>query len=120
MNPLDDRLVEPHSFDRDRRLAGEKRHDLLVFMGELTALLLREVEVPVHDVPHDDRDTEKAPHCRVPGRKAPEVRALCHVGKAKRAPLAEQDAENPVVTGQVPDLGSRLLVDSRRDEAFQA
>ena len=97
--------MDLHLFDRDRRLGGEQRHDLLVVLRELTALLLREVEVPVHDVPHEDRDTEEAPHRRMPGRKADEMRVLCHVGKAERARLAEQDAENAVVTGQVADLG---------------
>jgi hypothetical protein len=33
--------------------------------------------------------------------------------------LAEQDAENAVVTRQVLDTGSRLLVDSRGDETLQ-
>jgi len=47
------------------------------------------------------------------------MRMLGHVGRAHRAPLAEQDAEDAVVTGQVADLGSRLLVDPRRDEALQ-
>lgn len=47
------------------------------------------------------------------------MRVLCHVGNAHGAPLAQQDAENAVVTGQVADLGSSLLVDSRRDEALQ-
>jgi hypothetical protein len=33
--------------------------------------------------------------------------------------LAEQDAENAVVTRQVLDTGSCLLVDSRGDETLQ-
>jgi hypothetical protein len=55
----------------------------------------------------------------MPGRKAHEMRVLCHVGEAHRAALAEQDSENAVVAGQVADPSSRLVVDSRRYEALQ-
>jgi hypothetical protein len=119
MRPVNDRLVDLHPFDRDRRLGCEERHDLFVSLCEDTAVLSREVEIPVHDVAHEDRDAEEAPHRRMAGRKAPEMWVLCHVGKAERAPITQQDAENAVVTGRVSDLGSRFLVDPRRDEALQ-
>lgn len=45
--------------------------------------------------------------------------AFGHVGKAERSPVAEQDSEHAVVTGQVSDPGSRRLVDSRGDEPLQ-
>ena len=118
-NPVDCPLVDLHLFDRDPGLGGEKRHDLFVGFGELAALLLGQVEVPVHDSPHEDRDTEEAPHLRMPGRKAEEVRLLRHVGNADRARLSKEDAENAVVARQVADPSSRRLVDPRRDEALE-
>jgi hypothetical protein len=100
-------------------LGGEKRHDLLVVLREATARLVRQIEIPIHDVPHEDRDTEEAPHLRMPRREALEVRVLRYIANAEQAPLAQQDAKNAVVTGQVADPGSRLVIDSRRDEALQ-
>ena len=104
-NPVDDCFVDPHPFDRDRCLGGQKRHDLLVFSGELTDLLLRQVQVSVHDVSHEDRDTEEASHRRMPGREALEMRVLSHVSKTQRTPVVEQDAENAVAAGRVADFG---------------
>ena len=88
-------------------------------LRELTTLLLRQVEIPVHDSAHEDRDTEEAPHQRMPGRKAEEVWLLRHVGNAERARLPKEDAENPVVARQVADPSPRLFVDPRCDEPFQ-
>jgi hypothetical protein len=42
-----------------------------------------------------------------------------HRTRPERVLLAEQDAENAVVTRQVLDTGSCLLVDSRCDETLQ-
>jgi hypothetical protein len=120
LSPVDDRLVDPHTFDRDRRLGGQKRHDLLVLLSELTVLLVGEVEVSVHDISDEDRDTEKASHRRMPRRETLEMRILCHVGKPQRVSVTEQDAQNAMVARQVSDPGARLVIDSRRDEALQA
>ena len=103
--------MDLHLFDRESGLGGEKRHDLFVFLRELTALLLGQVEVPVDDSAHKDRDTEEAPHLRMPGREPEELRLLRHVGNAYRARLSKQDAENAVVAGQIADPSSRRLVD---------
>ena len=51
-------------------------------------------------------------------RKANEVWVLRHVRKAKRTPLAEENAEDAVANGQLADLSSRLLVNSGREEAL--
>src|SRR5688500_5162010 len=107
MNPMDSPLVDLHLFDRDPGLGGEKRHDLLIRRRELTILLFGQVEVPVHDSPHEDRDAEKASHRRMSGRKAEEVRLLRHVGNADRARLPKEDAENAMVAWQFADPSSR-------------
>ena len=86
---------------------------------ELAALLLRQVEVSVHDSPYEDRDTEEAPHRRMPGRKAEELALLRHVGDAHRAGVPKEDAEKAMVAGQDADPSSRRVVDPRRDEALQ-
>src|SRR5688500_5011085 len=109
MNPMGRPLVDLHLFDRDSGLSGQKRHDLLVYLRELTDLFLRQVEVPVHDSSHENRDAEEASHRWVPGRKAEEVRLLCHVGNADRARLPKEDAEDAVVTGEVADPSSRRI-----------
>ena len=98
-NPVGCALVDLHLFDREAGLGREKRHDLFVAFRELTALLLGQVEIPVHDPAHKDRDTEEAPHLRMRRREAEEVLLLRHVGNAYRARLSKQNPENTVVAG---------------------
>ena len=96
-NPVGGPLVDLHFLDREAGLGCEQRHDLFVCFGELTALLLGQVEIPIDDLAHKDRDTKEAPHLRMARREPEEVRFLRHVGNAYRARVSEQDAKNPVV-----------------------
>ena len=118
-DPVGCALVDLHLLDRDAGLGRKQRHDLLVCLGELAAVLLGQVEISVHDSAHEDRHTEKAPHLRMPRRKAEEVPLLRHVRNAYRARLTEQNPENAVVARQLADPSSRRLVDPGRDEALE-
>ena len=118
-DPVDGPIVDLHLFDRDRGLGGEKRDELFVFLREFAAILLCQVQVAVDDSAYEDRNTEEAPHERVPGRKAEELPLFRHVGDAHRPRVPEEDAENAVIARQVADPGSRRLVDPCRDEVLE-
>ena len=92
-------LVDLHLFDREAGLGREKRHDLLISFRELPTLFLGQVEIPVYDPAHEDRDTEEAPHLRMRRRKTEEVLLGCHVRHAYRASLSKKDTENAVIAG---------------------
>ncbi len=64
-------LVEPGVLDRDSRLTGQQRHELLVLFGEgLAAGLLGQVEIAVGHAAEQDRHAEERAHRRVTGRES--------------------------------------------------
>ena len=84
--PARRRLVQARVLDRDRRLRGEQRDELLVLGGEvLAALLLGQVEVAVGDAAQEDRHAEERPHRRVVRREADRARVGRQVVQPERA-----------------------------------
>src|SRR5438094_5747644 len=117
MDPVDCPLVDLDFLDRNSGLSGEKGHDLFVGFREFTMFLLGQVEIPVHNSPHENRNAEEASHRRMPRRKAEEMWLLRYIGNTDRTRFSKEDAENPVVAREIADPSSRRIVDPRRDEA---
>ena len=82
-------------------------------------LLLGQVEIPVNNSPHENRNAEEASHRRMPGRKAEEMWLLRHVGNTNRARFSKENTENPVVAGEIADASSCHVVDPCRDKAVE-
>ena len=119
MDPVNCPLVDLDLFDRNPGLSGEQRHDLFVGFREFTMLLLGQVEIPVHNSTHENRNAEEASHRRMPGRKAEEVWLLRYIGNTDRTRFSKEDAENPVVAREIADASSCPVVDPCRDEALE-
>ena len=101
-------LVEPGVLDRDGRLTGQQRHELLVLFGEgLAAGLLGQVEVAVGHAAEQDRHAEERAHRRVTGRESDRARILGEVVQAQRVRLVDQRAEDPATAGEIADRRAR-------------
>ena len=112
--PARRRLVQARVLDRDRRLRGEQRHELLVLARELPpAGLLGQVEVAEGDAAQQDRHAEEGAHRRVMRREADRARVLPsgRGGAAGCASLDQGTPRMPRPWGSSPIAASRLGVD---------
>ena len=114
-------VVEAGVLDRDARRDRERTDELLVDLGELVrALLLGQVEVAEHLVAHADRDAQERGHRRVVGREAEGVGVRGEVREPQRPGIADEQAEDAVALGLVPDPRALLVVDADGDELHEA
>ena len=113
------RLVETRVLDRDGGLRCEEPDELLVVVGEVAALLLREIEVAVRDAAQHHGHAQKRVHRRMTRREADGARVVAEMRQPERRGFANQDAEDPAAARKIADRRSRLFVDAGRDEALE-
>ena len=114
-----DAAVQPRVLDRDRGPVGEDDERLLVGLVELAVGLLGQVEVAVGLAADEDRHAQEAVHRRMAEGEAVRARVVADVGHAQRPRVADEDAEDPVPSGQVADRAVGLRVDPAGQEALE-
>jgi hypothetical protein len=98
--------VQAGVLDRDAGGGGQRHDERLVAVGERPAApLLGQVEVPEDGSSHLDGNAEERPHRRMVGWEARRRRVLREVVEAQHPVLGDQQAEDAVALGQVPDPG---------------
>ena len=118
--PARRRLVQARVLDRDRRLRGQQRDELLVLAREvLAAPLLGQVQVAVGDAAEQDRHAEERAHWGVVGRKADGARIGRQVVEPECVRVPNQHPEDPAAVRKVADAFLRLRVDARGQEALE-
>ena len=114
------RFVQPSVLDRHGGLCSQKQCQIFVLIGEVTsALLLRQVQVPVRDTAKKNRNAEEALHRRMVGWKSYGARIVAEVVQPQRLRVADEHAENSPSSWKVADRGVCLRVDAGREEALQ-
>jgi hypothetical protein len=109
--------VEPGVLDGHAGRSGQGDDQFFVDVAEhLGRLLVGEVEVPEHLVPHQDGDAQEGVHRRVVGREPEAVGMLGQVGEPQRLGLDDEQAEDAVALGQIADGGVGLAVEADGDE----
>ena len=94
--------------------------DLLVLLVEvLSAGLLGQIEVPVGDAAHVDRDAEKRAHRRMVGRKADRPLVLAEIVEPQRRRLLDEHAQDSLAPRQLSDRGLGGWIDPGRQETFE-
>ena len=117
---LTDGPIQAGVADRDRGPVGEHHGGLLVVVGELAAVLLRQVEVSPRLSLDDDRHAEEGGHRGMGERESVGLRVRADVRQTQRPRLGDQHPENPAAAGQVADGAMGVLVDAGREEALEA
>ena len=119
LRPRRRRLVQPRVLDRDRGLAGQRLHELLVVGGEGSRLLLGQVQVAEGSAAKQDWDAQEPLHRRVMRWEADRSWIVRDRLEPERARIGDQRAKDPAPAGKIPDRGHRLGVDARVDEALE-
>ena len=115
-----DPLHEPGLVDGHAGRGRERHCEGLVVVAELgRPPLLAEVQVAEHLAPHPDRHAEERAHRRVVRRKAIRVRVLREIRQPQRLGIDDEQTEDAVSLGQVPDRSVGRRVDADGDELAQ-
>ncbi len=113
-------LIQPGVLHRDAGRGAERGDHGLVVLGELAAAaLLRQVQVAEDLVPDPDRNAEKGPHGRVPGRESGRILVRRDVRKPQRVRILDQQPEQAASLGPVVDLRDLVGAEPDRDELDQ-
>jgi hypothetical protein len=113
--------VEAGVLDGHAGGGGERDDEFLVDVAEhLGRPLVGQVQVPEHLVADQDGHAQERPHRRMVRREAVAVGMLAQVGQPQWLGIDDEEAEDAVASGQVPDRPVCVRVDTHGEELGEA
>ena len=112
-------LIEAGVDDRHCRPVGEDHGGFLVLLGELSTLLLGEVQVSPRLTADPDRHAEEAAHHGMPGGEPVARGVLSDVREPQRLWVLDKRAKDPAATWEVADRAVSLLVHTGGQELLE-